>query len=286
MKQIRVELKKDVFLPGEKVEGRVFLSTDEPVKTRAIKVKIVGKEMTKIGSGKRRVSQTIHILEDEIILLKDVSDDKFELQPGSHGYDFNFRIPEKVPPSYKGWNVSIEYAVEARIDVPYWLDITDRKLLYVLNSSKSLDSLKKQVHFCSANFSDYSLDKPSFSAELSMSGFVTGQIIEGTVTLRNPSKSKLRKVDIALSAIENASAHGRKTTVPYSVSKVNVPARDIIELMPVRFNLKIPKNVSSSYEGAISNLRWAVEIKLDIPFGFDVRAQQPVEIVNENPIMR
>jgi hypothetical protein len=45
------------------------------------------------------------------------------------------------------------------------------------------------------------------------------------------------------------------------------------------FFLQIPTDAPSSYEGMYSNFRWGVFVGLDIPFGFDVKALYPIEVL-------
>ena len=51
---------------------------------------------------------------------------------------------------------------------------------------------------------------------------------------------------------------------------------DIVEGVPSKFSIPIPRNVKTSFEGAFSRLNWFLRFNLDI--AFDVKVQKKISI--------
>jgi hypothetical protein len=283
MKKIVIELSREAFIPGELIEGTVKLSIDKQVSARAVKLVILGHERTHIkrGSGddSRVYRETNYILRQNIVLHGPLYDNELELAPGNYVFEFEFMMPESALPSYNGSNVDIEYDLEARVDVPWWFDIVDKRRIYVFRSRNPLKFLKDPVTFQSDNYYHQYSDKPAFWAQITKSGFLAGEVIEGTVALKNTYSSKIRKIYVSLRGVEFARASGYTESITQYNERIEISVHDMSEGIPKLFYLSAPRNCPSSYEGIYSNFRWGVEVGLDIPFGFDIKALHPVEIL-------
>ncbi|UCG70271.1 MAG: hypothetical protein JSV09_04440 [Thermoplasmata archaeon] len=283
MKQISIELPKPAYLPGELVEGNARLTIDRPVKARAIKLNVVGLEETSITVGSGDDSRTYRernfLLKNEIILHGPQFEKNVELPPGNYLFKFEYVIPENALPSYKGTNSSVTYKLRAKVDVPLWFDIEDKKEIFVFRNRGALKLLTHPARFWSENFSNLNPDKPGFSVELTKTGYLAGEAIEGTVNLKNMATSRIRHIYIRLLGEEFAWASGYHRNVTQQKHEIEISVANMVEGIPKLFFLPIPRDAPTSYEGLFSNFRWAVEVGLDIPFGFDVKALHPVEIL-------
>lgn len=283
MKDISIELVKEAYLPGEIIKGTVILDLEKPVKARAVKLRIIGLEETSVEVGSGDDSHTYHeknyILKNDIILHSPMYDDDLELDPGYFAFEFEFRMPEDALPSYRGTNVSVTYNLEARVDVPWWLDIVKKRPIYVFRNREVLRLLTAPVKFTSDNYMNGVSKKPCFGVELAKTGFLAGETVEGTVFLYNMAASKVRKIYIRLLGEEMATARGHRETRMQSKQEIEMPMHDMIEGIAKVFFLQIPNNAPSSYEGMYSNFRWGVFVGLDIPFGFDVKALYAIEVL-------
>lgn len=282
MKQIAVELPKEAYLPGEIVEGRVRLSIDKTVTARAVKLDIIGLEETRItvGSSDSRTTYREHnyMLRDRVILHSPQYDNDMDLEPGNYVFKFESILPKNALPSYSGNHAVVSYKLLARVDIPLWFDILGLRNMFVFRDRYALKLLTAPVRFQSENFLAPG-DKPGFSVELTKTGYVAGEVIEGTVILSNTDSSKIRKIDVELLGAEFATARGHKRNRTQKKHEIEIPVHDMIDGIQNRFYLPIPRDAPSSYEGMYSNFRWGVEVGLDIPFGFDVKALHPVEIL-------
>lgn len=283
MKEIKIELFKDAFLPGDVVRGKVKLVIDKTVKARVIKMDIIGRESTNITVGSGDSSRTYHdhnfMLKHDVILQSPMYAENLELEPGSYEFRFEFRLPIFALPSYSGRHARISYILQAKVDVPLWFDIVDFREFYVFRNRKALNILKEPVHFQSNNYFIPDDGRPSFYVQLNKTGYRAGENIRGSITFKNMAVGSIRKVYIRLLGEEFASAASHHRNTMEIKNRIHIPNNGIIRGIPVQFQLPIPNNAPSSYEGIYSNYRWAVEVGLDWAFKIDVRALHPIEIL-------
>jgi hypothetical protein len=283
MNDISIELTKDAYVPGEIIKGNIILDVEKTVKARAVKLRIIGLEKTSVtvGSGddRRTYHERNYILKNDIILHSPMYDKSLELNPGNYAFRFEFIMPENALPSYHGTNVFVSYHLEARVDVPWWLDVVEKKPIFVFRNRDALRLLTAPVKFTSDNFLNGVSKKPCFGVELTKVGFLAGETVQGTIAMYNMAASKIRKIYIRLLGEELATARGHHDTTIQSKQEIEIPMYDMMEGVAKVFFLQIPNNAPSSYEGMYSNFRWGVEVGLDIPFGFDVKAVHPIEVL-------
>lgn len=283
MKEIKIELHREGYLPGEIVEGAVNLTIDKPVKARAVKLDVTGLEETRITVSHGKSSTTYreynYILKDQIILHGPQFEKNLELEQGNYVFKFEFKIPEYALPSYNGRNAFVRYKLKARVDVPYWFDIVDKKSFYVFRDRAALKLLTHPAFFQSKNYTQPHSKKPSFYVELPKAGYKGGEAIECILTLKNMTASRIRKVDAKLLGEEYARARRYTRTKTHHMHEIEIPVHDFIDEIPKVCLIPIPTEIPSSYEGRYSNFRWGLEIGLDIPFGLDVKALHPIEII-------
>jgi hypothetical protein len=283
MKEIKIELQRAGYLPGEIVEGAVNLTIDKPVKARKVKLDVLGVEETRITVSHGKSSTTYrsknNILKEMIVLHGPQFEKNLEMEPGNYVFKFEFKIPEYALPSYNGTHAFINYQLHARVDVPFWLDIVDKKPFYIFRDRGHLNQLTNPAHFQSKNYIQPYSKKPSFYIQLPKTGFAVGEQIECALTMKNMAATRIRKIDLRLIGQEYAWAQGYTRTISQKKHEIEIPFGDIIEGVTRIYYIQIPSDTQSSYEGRYSNFRWVLEVNLDIPLGFDVKAMHQVEII-------
>ncbi|VVB96648.1 Uncharacterised protein [uncultured archaeon] len=123
-----IGLKKDSFMPGEMLKGRVKLILDKPVKARRFLISLIGEEWVDVscGSGKsqRAKKEEIKIHGDEIELSGETVYDLVEK-------DFEFKIPEDAPPTIEGNGAGLRWFLHAKLDISMGRDKNARRELFV-----------------------------------------------------------------------------------------------------------------------------------------------------------
>jgi hypothetical protein len=301
---IKVTLNQADYAPGETVRGHVIVDWPKAAQVRGIRVGLVGAEETRItvstGSGKHRSTHTYRerntIFGEEIVLWggrpvswwkamgEGVSRlfktlDYDELPAGRHEYDFDFRLPSRALPTYRGQHATVAYRLYANVDVPCAFDLAFEGAPTVVNARGTRFRERKWSHSEEAK----GLLKP-FKASVDMKLDVgevelrAGEKLEGTIQLVNASKKRIRAIDLAIVARENARArhHQRLTDTVLESGRLAVPDPSA-ERQEARWAIKLP-STACTYNGRHSWVQLWLRASLDVAMGFDVSVEVPLEV--------
>ncbi len=117
MREVTISTEKDLFLPGDLVSGHVLVRTDKGFTCNRIVLKLRGKQYTHYQAGKAHVSETHEILSKDIPIC-----DGGQFYSGDERFEFEFRLPEKIPPVHTGLHGMIDYTVQAVVEIDRALD--------------------------------------------------------------------------------------------------------------------------------------------------------------------
>ena len=292
---LKVFLRESVYMPGETVRGHVEVHWKRKKKVRGIHISLVGSEETRIrvstGSGESRSSRTYRqsnrIIGEEIRLwgggrvgwFKAMGEglarpfkklDYAFLPAGRHRYPFSFQLPSRALPSFSGQYATVEYCLDAQVDVPLGRDKTFNGIIQVIprpsTRLKPVRLRKKPRTSWLSRAYKASLDMEMKTRTCRL---VPDEPLEGTLTVRNRSKKKIRGFRIILSGVEYARAGGYRRDQTYILEKGYLRAPDpSAKRLHVKFGIKIPWD-SFPYKGRYSRFAWRLALQLDIARGFD-----------------
>ena len=117
MREVSIYIEKNEFLPGEEVSGHVGISTDESFTCNRVILKLRGKEYTHYQAGKIHVSEKHDILNEDITIMEGR-----DIHSGDARIEFSFTLPEDIPPVHDGFYGTIDYTVEAVVEVDRAMD--------------------------------------------------------------------------------------------------------------------------------------------------------------------
>ncbi len=112
MREVIIKTEKDQFFPGDLVRGHVMVTTDKDFTCNRIKLKVRGKEYTHYQAGKVHVTETHELLHKDIIICE--GGDFFS---GSTQFQFEFGLPDNIPPVHRGFRGKIDYTIEAVVEI-------------------------------------------------------------------------------------------------------------------------------------------------------------------------
>jgi hypothetical protein len=286
MTKARIELPKQLYLPGEEINGTVEFSLDKPVSQRSATLCLTGKERTEViyttmvstGRGtqtqNRTAVQETEFLHQETPVPLPIGE-KGKFVPGDYNTPFKFTLPPSLPMTYKSKHVKITYAITAKIDVPLGFDIKESSELYVLPSSRPVSP--SPVSACSDSWNEPK--SAGISLALDRCDYLSGETVTGNCSFKNPNTKNLRKIDVNLRWIETATAQGHTGANEIMKTNAKVPVGGRLAKGENRFSIEIPKEAPMTFETPHSNIRCTLGISLDIAFGGDVAAKQDVRIV-------
>lgn len=298
MKKLEITLEKNVYFPGEEVRGKVTLRIDKPVKLRNILLEIRGLEKTCVGveeedpfDDEDGSTYTRYHSTNYVIDLRTHLAEGGELPPGEHTYPIHFQVPPNAVPTYSGTNTTVSYLIKARVDIPWWFDVKTQKSLRVQLDPDIVRKMGKKRSAASKHFirrhdalslpqdyQDVEKPKPGLLVELDKDVYFAGEQIFGRMTILNPKKKRIRKVDVVFRAKEYAWAQGHTKYITVEKHKSKIEGDGIMEGMPSSFSIPIPMRMKTSFSGSISRLDWFLEFDVDIAFGFNVKAKCPISI--------
>ncbi|PIC47195.1 hypothetical protein B9Z55_006630 [Caenorhabditis nigoni] len=145
----QIEFEKDLYFPGEQVNGRAWVSTTGDQTARNVELTFIGKALTAWKNrGKRSEEAVANNLykrsEETFFEIKNVvwtpENDKNVFPAGDYEWKFSFDLPKECPTSFEGTFGFIRYFVRVHIDVPHWLD-TKVERAFSVSSTVDLNSI-------------------------------------------------------------------------------------------------------------------------------------------------
>lgn len=126
---INLDNELTVLNPGERVTGHVVVDLKEPIETRGLRIKCVGKEFCSWEEERKNYTK---VYDNSVSLFKEVEclfgtlpdedGPKVFLPVGKTTYPFEFLLPSQLPSSFEGKHGHIRYKLRAIIDQSWKFD--------------------------------------------------------------------------------------------------------------------------------------------------------------------
>jgi predicted RNA-binding Zn-ribbon protein involved in translation (DUF1610 family)/sporulation-control protein spo0M len=283
MGEMRIDLQKVIYVPGDEINGYLHVSLDKPISQRSATLSLTGKERTEVtyhaGKSQATAKEESEFLRQESQLPLPTNE-KGRLKPGDYTIPFRFTLPEELPGTYEGTNAKIIYEIAAKIDVPNAFDIRDSFEITVVSGFQEPTSASGPVEVCSDAWDD----QGAAGLRLSLGGLecVRGRVLSGRCAFRNPGTKNLRKIDLSLKWAENAAAEGHeaKTDLDMMEQTVEIPLGGRVLKGENAFSIQIPEEAPLTFERTLFNVRCVLTAGLDISMGQDVAASTTLKVVD------
>lgn len=132
MREIDIDLNRNAYLAGGRVNGTVTVRTDEYFDCDDFYVYVRGDEKTRIsvGSGDdRRTYRGYTRLVEHKLDINDIR----KFGAGETSMDFTFVLPNGLPPTYKGTGARIRYWMHAKAEISWSLDPEQQREFWVFS---------------------------------------------------------------------------------------------------------------------------------------------------------
>lgn len=126
MRQISIHTERNRYSPGERVIGYAVVSTSKEFDCNRIALRVEGKEYTHYQAGKAHVSETHEVLRKDMTIS-----DGGIVSSGDTTVEFEFELPENIPPTHVGFRGSIQYTLEAVAEISRAKDTKSKSNLIV-----------------------------------------------------------------------------------------------------------------------------------------------------------
>jgi len=270
---------------GAPILGTLVLEADGDVRATDLLLYLHGVETSQItvGSGKSR-----HVVVQRVPFLELVSsfhdalhfENADHIGPGTYRFPFRFDIPATAEPSLATTEMPrsrgaltgredgmyVEYELEAKLTVPWWIDPKDREVVPVYSPRRVLGAVPLFA-------SEAAPDRPSFQVRLDPPMILPGTDVTGHYAVDNPHLKELPQLTLtALRHVEHRASGSSAVRETPSFSAV-VPLGGRAPHYEGSFQIPIP-NVSETtgpFTGQLYRTFWVLRADLDVRLGFNVR---------------
>jgi len=301
MTKIIIKLNKEVYSPGEKVNGALEILSNGSLKAKNFKLLVSGVENTDIHKGENYSSSNIFFQQDLSHFLDTTNGSHYhngtwELENGVKVIPFQFAIPPDALESYEGKYAKILYTINAKQAKNYFhMNINETLSFMIENVENSERSIPMRTVVSEAQ----NKNGISFKVEIEKDTFSPGGTIRGKLVINNTSKKKINGATLFLRGKEYAIGQedvsaeidfnglsfklpikrkGKKSKEMVTVSECAKSYVELNDLDTVPFEIQIPEDVIRSYNGKVSNYSWILATKLDVHWDKDLHAESMIHI--------
>uniref|UniRef100_A0A1I7TDN8 Arrestin_C domain-containing protein n=1 Tax=Caenorhabditis tropicalis TaxID=1561998 RepID=A0A1I7TDN8_9PELO len=121
--QPEIEFEKEIYLPGEEVTGRAWMSTTKNMKVKTVEITFSGKSVTTWGCGGKPVAtkktpkgEETYVEMKHEVWAPDNEENTFP--SGDYEWKFSFELPKDCPPSFEGKFGFVRYSVLLHMEIP------------------------------------------------------------------------------------------------------------------------------------------------------------------------
>lgn len=258
---------KNEFKPGEEVSGHVVVTTDSSFTCNRIILKIRGKEYTHYQAGKVHVSETHDILNEDLTIWEGG-----EIHSGDTRFEFRFMLPDEIPPVHEGYHGTVDYSIEAVVEVSRALDPKSKMELMVYARlpqyiPEPLDQLPLRQ------------EEDHIHAEIPTDVIRPGKGLEVRFLVKDRSRIKGVRLDIAKH--EEVVCQGRNLDSTKTISEKQIP------IMFNQFDRWIENSVMEDwtaiapFEGKLIKSTLILKVVLEIGLSLDPSIEFPLRLSGE-----
>lgn len=271
--------------PGGSIQGTYVLETDKPLRAADIDLALHGREFSQMtvqeGKSRRVIQQNYPFLELTSSFREGVTfQDEEHIAPGTYRLPFRFDLPAEAEPSLATADVPavrgrffsrpdgmyVEYELEARVRVPWWVDPVDRVTIPVFSARRVLGTIPSLP-------SETSDEHPSFRVDVDPGQILPGGTVNGSYLIENPRGKHLEKLTVRCHRHVEYTVQGRGQVRDVPFYEIVLPLGDRELQRAGRFQLVIPNTAESTgpFHGQLYRTYWMVHAELGVELGFNVK---------------
>jgi len=271
--------------PGGSIQGTLVLETDKPFRVADVDLALHGRELSQAtvheGKSSRTIVQQYPFLEVAYSFKEGLSfQDPEHIAPGTYQFPFRFDLPPDATPSLSTSEVAavrgrffsrpdgmyVEYELEARVRVPWWVDPVDRVVVPVYSTRRVLGTIPPLP-------SPASDEHPSFRFDADPTQILPGGTVTGSYSVSNPKGKRLGNLSLQLYRHVEYSVEGRgeRRDGPSFTWAVALEGRE--PAYTGRFEVAIPNTADTTgpFHGQLHRTWWMAHGELDVEFGFNAK---------------
>lgn len=263
-----IELDRQLYLPGEEINGRVILKFPGPKRIENLFLTLHGEEIT--GANNIIMSIVNPILKEELFLYSEKKEERPLVNTGT--YPFRFNLPEDIPPSFASGNFSCLYYLSCKIN---WAPVKNMIIKRALTVVPAPISLPKplEIEFGTLE-EDIKLD-----IYLEKEFAFTGQLLRGNYNLEFNPKNPPKKLTIKLTA--EAFSYGENISFKETIWETQKILPLVIKKEPhIRENFGINLPAYVPFTGIWNTFRvdWKIHAAAEFKNGKKIKSESHFDV--------
>lgn len=275
----------DYGVLGGSIQATLGLEADGDVRAKDFLLYLHGSEVSQITVGGGRSRHTVVQKAPFLELVSSFHDalhfqDADHIGPGTYRFPFRFDIPATAQPSLatsemprtRGRLTSrpdgayVEYELEARLEVPWWVDPIDREVVPVFSPRRVLGALPP---FSSAE----DAERPVVQVRVDQPMVLPGSTLTGSFSVENPHAKELPGLTLTLLRHVEHHAESASATLETPQFSTQIPLGSREPRFEGAFQIPIPNTSETTgpFSGQLYRTYWVLRAVLDVSLGFNVR---------------
>lgn len=248
--EVEIRFLPQFVRPGDvlEVDARFFSKSPTPVDEIVLTLR--GVEVSRWSDGKTHTRQEHHWVGLETRFLPE------RLDTGEHRYRARFPFPGRVPPSYQGVALSVQYTLDVKVDIPWWPDVDKQYAVTVMPPPAAAQASPWvfRSHEGEARGTDLYAE-----CALSQVAVSPGGVLRGQLSLGNVSHHRVRAVTVSFVARETTyRPYARQHELARYTARVFEGSPGDQHALP--FALRLAPDAPCSFAATLGHLEWALEV--------------------------
>ncbi|MFO7566609.1 MAG: hypothetical protein R6X02_28455 [Enhygromyxa sp.] len=203
-----------------------------------------------------------------------------ELEAGTHRLETRLRLPAKVPSSWEGDRLAVEYSVVVHVDIPWWPDARVEFSVPLVAAPVPGELEQEGAIVFASHVGGPPAKGPYLELSLGRRSVEPGTPMQISAALGNVDRNRYRKLDVAIVAQEShPTGLGGTYTHEHVFGRWTVGLdHHAGELQPIPFNLDLPRTLAPGFSLHECKLEWLMQVEADVAWGVDPKLRFPITV--------
>jgi hypothetical protein len=261
------------LLAGRPAEFIVELDCSKPVPVDAVSLQLFGDMVWATSDQYGRHRTKSRFLDHAVPLIGEQT----ELGVGVHRLRAQLLLGEQLPGTYTGERMSVEYAVEVHVDIPWW---PDKRVTFVVRIADARHTaVDEEPAVYVSNTGGPTGKGPYLELSLGQRSIHPGGLLRASAALGNVERNNYRKLEVEILAQETFPHILGPIVHEHAVARWTVGLHGHTgELQPIPFSVALPAGLTPAFDLHGCQLRWFVQVNADVAWGVDPKLRVPIVV--------
>jgi hypothetical protein len=266
-----IELTRQVFRPGDKVEGTAMVNPGRQVNLKELTLSLQGEEV--VGAASLARTKILPLINEvHTIPLSHMEEGVSRGDGNTFHYPLTFTLPANAPPSYASDAFKCSYYIKGRIDIPWAFDVIEKLHITIVPYEPGAEEKAAE---------EFSFEEEGLRGriELEKDTLLAGDTLTGVLHLDYTLDETPMAVELQVHAQERSLLPGYPLTRTIWRSTRDLEIKDVdTGYTMVRFEFPIPADAPFSHRWNIFEVAWELLVTIGSPDKKERREVKPLTI--------